>query len=99
MHKLEHVLQQLIARHSGSRQIAEARLRIGLKSVLGPELASACEEIEVRGTTVVVTTSNPALAHQLRLDSVELLRRLNRESRLQPPLRLLKLRVGRFARP
>jgi hypothetical protein len=63
-------------------------------ALLGQELAAGCESIEVRGGTLTVSTSNPALAHQLRLDSLELLTRLNREQ-LGRELKLIRVRTGR----
>ena len=69
------------------------RIRLALSEVLGPELAAACEDLELRGGTVIISTSNPALAHQLRLDSAALLARLNGLNAGRR-LRELKLRTG-----
>jgi hypothetical protein len=41
----------------------------------GESLASECETIHVSGSSVWVTTANPALAHQLRLDAETLIAR------------------------
>jgi hypothetical protein len=53
-----------------------------------------CEEVELRAGTLLVTTSNPALAHQLRLDAEAILARLNRPE-LGRKVRTLRVRVGR----
>jgi hypothetical protein len=90
---------RVLAKQPRAGLVAEYRLRQAFREVLGDALAEACETIEVRGTTVSVTTANPALAHQLRLDSEELMRRLNSESRLTRPVRTIKVWVGRPARP
>jgi hypothetical protein len=79
--------------------LAEYRLRLAFRTILGDALAEACESIDVRGSTVSVTTANPALAHQLRLDAEELMRRLNAESRLSRPVKVIRVQVGRSARP
>ena len=37
-----------------------------------PALAADCETLELHGSALTVTTPNPALAHQLRLDAERL---------------------------
>jgi len=89
------VLPRVLARQPRASLVADYRLRQAFQDVLGEVLAAACESIEVRGSTVSVTTANPALAHQLRLDADELVRRLNAESKLIRPVRVIRVRVGR----
>jgi hypothetical protein len=91
------VLPRVLARQPNAGLLAEHRLRLAFREILGEAMASACETIEVRGSTLAITTPNPALAHQLRLDAEELLRRLNETSRLGRPVRTLRVRVGRAA--
>ena len=50
-------------------------------TLLGPDVARLCDEVELRSGTLLVTTSSPALAHQLRLDAQTILGRLNRPVR------------------
>ncbi len=99
MDRLGKVLPRVLARqrHTGAI-VAEYRLRQAFREVLGDALAGACESIEVRGSVVSVTTANPALAHQLRLDAEELMRRLNAESKLTKPVRAIRVRIGRAPR-
>jgi hypothetical protein len=97
--RLGKILLRVLAKQPKSGLVAEYRLRQAFREVLGDALAEACETIEVRGTTVSVTTANPALAHQLRLDSEELMLRLNSGSRLTRPVMAIKVWVGRPARP
>jgi Dna[CI] antecedent DciA-like protein len=93
--RLGKVLPRVLARQRHAGILAEYRLRQAFREVLGEALAAACETIEVRGTTVSVTTANPALAHQLRLDAEELMRRLNAEARLTRQVRVIRVRIGR----
>jgi hypothetical protein len=93
--RLSKLLPRILARQPRSGLLAEYRLRQAFRLVLGDELAAACDTIEVHGTTVSITTSNPALAHQLRLDSDELMQRLNTESRLSRQVRVIRVRIGR----
>lgn len=85
----------MLARQRHAGLLAEYRLRLAFREVIGETLAAACEAIEVRGGMVCVTTSNPALAHQLRLDAEELIRRLNAESGLTRKVRTIRVRIGR----
>ena len=95
MDRLGKLLPRVLARQPRAGLVAEYRLRQAFREVLGEALAAACETIEVRGTTVSVSTGNPALAHQLRLDAEDLMRRLNAESNLSRPVRVIKVRIGR----
>ena len=62
--------------------------------LLGPDVARLCDEVELRAGTLLVTTSSPALAHQLRLDSETIIARLNRPE-LGRKVRSLRVRIGR----
>ncbi|MDQ6772296.1 MAG: DUF721 domain-containing protein [Candidatus Dormibacteraeota bacterium] len=95
MDRFGNVLEKVLSRQPGQAALAEARIRLAFAEILGPDLAGRCEQISVRGQVVSIVTSNPALAHQLRLDSEELLRRLNETSRLRRRVRELRVRVGR----
>jgi hypothetical protein len=64
------------------------------RSLIGPEIAVLCDEVELRAGTLLVTTSSPALAHQLRLDAETILARLNRPE-LGRKVRMLRVRIGR----
>lgn len=96
MDKLGSLLGRVIAKQPNNRQIAQLRLRLAFQELMGPELAAACGDVELRGSTMTVAVTNPALAHQLRLDADVLVARLN-ELGLPRPVRLLKVRTGRAA--
>lgn len=74
--------------------MVELRLRRLFTDLIGADLALHCETIDVRGSTLTVVTSNPALAHQLRLDSAMLMERLNEQSPGRR-LRTIRVRTGR----
>ena len=61
--------------------------------MLGPDVARLCDAVELRSGTLVVTTSSPALAHQLRLDAETIIARLNRPD-LGREVRILRVRIG-----
>lgn len=89
--RLGDILPRVLARQPDAARLLEVRLQIAFRTVLGEQLSGQCEEVTVQGSTLWITTRNPALAHQLRLDETVLLRRLNEESHL--PQRVLRLRV------
>jgi hypothetical protein len=64
------------------------------KAMIGSEPAGLCDEVELHSGTLVVTTSSPALAHQLRLDSETIVTRLNGLD-LGRKVRILRVRIGR----
>lgn len=97
MDKLGNLLGRVIAKQPNNRQIAQLRLRLAFLDLLGPELAPACEDVQLRGSTLTVSVSNPALSHQLRLDAQHLVARLNALG-LPRPVRELRVRTGRAPR-
>jgi hypothetical protein len=50
--------------------------------------------VELKAGTLLVSTSSPALAHQLRLDAESILVRLNRPE-LGRKVTMLRVRIGR----
>ncbi len=62
--------------------------------MIGPEPARLCDEVELRSGTLLITTSSPALAHQLRLDAETIVQRLNGLD-LGRKVRALRVRIGR----
>jgi Dna[CI] antecedent DciA-like protein len=95
--KLGNLLARVIAKQPNNRQIAQLRFRLAFLDLLGPELAGSCDDVELRGTILTVSISNPALAHQLRLDAGSLVSRLNALG-LPRTLRAIKVRTGRAGR-
>lgn len=92
--KIGNLLPRVLAKQPASGRVVEMRARLAFAEVLGPELAAQCETMDLRGSVLTVITSNPALAHQLRLDNQVLVERLN----LQQPgrkIREIKVRTGR----
>ena len=62
--------------------------------LMGPDISGLCDEVELRSGTLMVTTSSPALAHQLRLDAAAILTQLNRPEAGRR-VRWLRVRIGR----
>lgn len=94
MDRLSKVLPRVLAKQGGARLLAQYRVRHALREVLGESLASECETVHVSGSSVWVTTANPALAHQLRLDAETLIARVNALTKLPRPVRTINIRVG-----
>jgi hypothetical protein len=70
------------------------RIASAFRGLIGSEPARLCELVELRSGVLVVTTSSPALAHQLRLDAETVVARLNRMN-LGRRVRSLRVRIGR----
>jgi hypothetical protein len=88
--KLGNVLPRVLARQPAARQIRELHVRVAFRKLLGPELATSFDSLTVRGGTLTVSTPNPALAHQIRLDSEHILARLQGLG-----LKTIRVRTGR----
>ena len=71
-----------------------SQVAAAFRTLIGPEVARLCDEVDLKSGTLVVTTSSPALAHQLRLDSEMIVARLNGLN-LGRKVRVLRVRIGR----
>lgn len=94
MDKLGNILPRVVRRQPGGNRLMAVQVASAFKVVIGPDVARLCEEVELRAGTLLVTTSSPALAHQLRLDAESILARLNHPD-LGRKVRTLRVRIGR----
>ena len=94
MDKLGNILPRVLRRQPGGGRLLGGQVAAAFRALMGPDVAVLCEEVELRSRTLVVTTSNPALAHQLRLDAETIIARLNRPE-LGRTVRDLRVRIGR----
>jgi Dna[CI] antecedent, DciA len=91
--KLGNILPRVLRRQPGGARLMGTQVASAFRAVIGPEPAGLCDEIELHSGTLVVTTSSPALAHQMRLDSEAILGRLN-GLELGRKVRALRVRIG-----
>ena len=94
MDKLGNILPTVLRRQPGGGRLLGTRVASAFRAVIGPEPARLCEAVELKSGVLVVTTSSPALAHQLRLDAETVIARLNGLN-LGPRVRTLRVRIGR----
>jgi len=92
--KLSNILPRVLRRQPGGARLLGTQVAAAFRSVIGSEPARLCDEVELRSGTLLVTTSSPALAHQLRLDSETIVGRLN-AMELGRRVRSLRVRIGR----
>jgi Dna[CI] antecedent, DciA len=92
--KLGNILPRIVRRQPGGARLMGLQVAGAFRSLIGPEVAGLCDEVELRAGTLLVTTSSPALAHQLRLDAEAILARLNRPES-SSKVRTLRVRIGR----
>jgi hypothetical protein len=92
--KLGNILPTVLRRQPGGGRMLGSRVAAEFRAMIGPEPASLVEEIDLKSGVLVITTSSPALAHQLRLDAETVVRRLN-ELELGRHVRSLRVRIGR----
>jgi hypothetical protein len=92
--KLGKILPQVLRRQPGGARLLGTQVASAFRSIIGSEPARLCDEVELRSGTLLVTTSSPALAHQLRLDAETIVERLNKLD-LGRRVRALRVRIGR----
>jgi hypothetical protein len=92
--KLGNILPKVLRRQPGGARLLGTQVAVAFRVLMGPDVARLCDEVELRAGTLLVTTSSPALAHQLRLDAETILTRLNRPE-LGRKVRILRVRIGR----
>lgn len=93
MDKLGNILPRIVRRQPGGARLLGMQVASAFRTLLGADVARLCDEVELRAGTLVVTTSSPALAHQLRLDAETILRRLNAAG-LGRKVKALRVRIG-----
>ena len=94
MDKLGNILPAVLRRQPGGGRLLERQVAAAFRTVIGTDPALLCDEVELRSGVLSVTTSSPALAHQLRLDAETVIARLN-GMRLGRKVRTLRVRIGR----
>ena len=94
MDKLGNILPRVLRRQPGGGRLLGTQVAAAFRTVIGSEPAALCDEVELRSGTLLVTTSSPALAHQLRLDAEMIVARLNGLA-LGRRVRTLRVRIGR----
>lgn len=94
MDKLGNILPRVVRKQPGGARMLGTRVAAEFRALIGPEPARLCDAVELRSGVLMVTTSSPALAHQLRLDAETVIERLNRLD-LGRRVRILRVRIGR----
>jgi len=94
--KLGNILPKVLRRQPGGARLLGTQVAAAFKAMIGSEPARFCDEVELKSGTLLVTTSSPALAHQLRLDAETIIERLNGLD-LGRRVRTLRVRIGRSA--
>lgn len=94
MDKLGNILPRVLRRQPGGARLLGTQVAAAFRALIGGEPARLCDEVELHSGTLVVTTSSPALAHQLRLDSETIVERLNGLN-LGRKVRTVRVRIGR----
>jgi hypothetical protein len=92
--KLGNILPRVLRRQPGGARLLGTQVARAFRTVIGIEPARLCEDVELRAQTLVVTTTSPALAHQIRLDSETIVERLNGLG-LGRRVRTIRVRIGR----
>ena len=92
--KLGNILPAVLRRQPGGGRLLGTQVAAAFRTVIGPEPARLCDAIELKSGVLLVTTSSPALAHQLRLDAEAVIDRLNGMD-LGRRVRILRVRIGR----
>jgi hypothetical protein len=92
--KLGNILPRVLRKQPGGGRLLGTQVAAAFRSLIGAEPAKLCDEVELHSGTLVVTTSSPALAHQLRLDSETIVARLNGLD-IGRKVRVIRVRIGR----
>ncbi len=92
--KLGNILPAVLRRQPGGGRLLGTQVAAAFRTVIGPEPARLCDAVELKSGVLMITTSSPALAHQLRLDAETVIARLN-GMELGRRVRILRVRIGR----
>jgi hypothetical protein len=92
--KLGNILPRVVRRQPGGARLIAGQVASAFRALMGPEIAVFCEAVDLKSGALLITTSNPALAHQLRLDAEKIIERMNALD-LGRKVRVLRVRIGR----
>jgi len=92
--KLGNILPRVLRRQPGGGRMIGTQVAVAFRTVIGAEGAQLCDDIEIHSGILQVTTSSPALAHQLRLDAETIVNRLNGLD-LGRKVKGVRVRIGR----
>jgi hypothetical protein len=92
--KLGNILPRVVRRQPGGGRLIAGQVASAFRALMGPEIAVFCEQVDLKSGALLITTSNPALAHQLRLDAETIIERMNALD-LGRKVRALRVRIGR----
>ena len=94
MDKLGNILPRVVRRQPGGARLLGGQVAAAFRTIIGPEPAGLCDAVDLKSGVLLVTTSSPALAHQLRLDAEIVIQRLNNLN-LGRRVKTLRVRIGR----
>lgn len=94
MDKLGNILPRILRSQPGGQRLLASQVAAAFRNLMGPDVARLCDDVDLKAGVLLVTTSSPALAHQLRLDAESILSRINRPE-LGRKVRTLRVRIGR----
>ncbi len=94
MDKVGNILPRVLRKQPGGGRLLGSQVASAFRTMIGSEPARLCDAVELKSGTLLVTTSSPALAHQLRLDTELIVERLN-GMQLGRRVRTLRVRIGR----
>jgi len=92
--KVGNILPRVLRKQPGGGRLLGTQVAAAFRVMIGSEPARLCDEVELKSGTLLVTTSSPALAHQLRLDGELIVERLN-GMQLGRRVRTVRVRIGR----
>ena len=96
MDKVGNILPRVLRKQPGGGRLLGTQVAAAFRTVIGSDGARLCDAVELKSGTLLVTTSSPALAHQLRLDGELIVERLN-GMQLGRRVRTMRVRIGRFS--
>jgi hypothetical protein len=88
------ILPRVLRKQPGGGRLLGTQVAAAFRAMIGSDGASLCDAVELKSGTLLVTTSSPALAHQLRLDGELIVERLN-GMQLGRRVRTMRVRIGR----
>jgi hypothetical protein len=77
MHRLADLLDPALRKMGVRGPVREAQLGEALSQVVGPALAPHCSAIKLERKALVIGVTNPALSHQLQMESPRIIEGLN----------------------
>ncbi|MGH7881709.1 MAG: DciA family protein [Candidatus Dormibacteraceae bacterium] len=93
MDRVGKIIPKVLSQSSNSDFWRRSRVERVVREMLGPLISDEISEFSIERNKLIIATSNPALAHELKREAEVFLKRLNRDAHLPRKISSIQFRI------